>query len=84
MAIVIRSTWTQRRKLQQLSQRSNDARVIKRTLALVWLLRGRRVEDISRALLVARSSVYRWVRWFEAHGIAGLFRCIRSTIPVLH
>lgn len=74
MAIVIRSTWTQRRKLQQLSQRSNDARLIKRTLAMVWLFRGRRVSTISDALLVARSSIYRWAHWFEQDGIAGLFR----------
>ncbi|MCH9673510.1 MAG: IS630 family transposase [Gammaproteobacteria bacterium] len=83
MAIIIRSTWTQRRKLQRLSQRSNDARLIKRTLAMVWLLRERRVEDISRELVVARSSVYRWARWFEADGIAGLFRCRGGRAPVV-
>ena len=74
MAIVIRSTRTRRRKLQQLSQRSNDARLVKRTLAVVWLLRGRCVSTVSEILLVARSSVYRWAHWFEDEGIQGLLR----------
>jgi transposase len=69
--------------LQQLSQRSNDARLIKRALALMCLLRGRRVDDVARALLVARSSVYRWARWFEDDGITGLFRGRGGRAPII-
>lgn len=81
MAIVIRSTWTQKRKLQQLSQRSNDARLIKRTLAVLWLLKGRRVSAVAEGLLVARSSIYRWARWFDEGGITELLRSRGGRAP---
>jgi transposase len=74
MGIVIRGTWTQRRQLQRLSQRSKDAGLMRRSLVLSWLLRGRSVSDVSENLIVARSTVYRWVGWFCEDGIAGLER----------
>ena len=74
MSIVIRSTWTQRRQLQQLSQRSKDARLVRRALAMVWLLRGQSVSVVARHLMTVRSSVYRWARWFEQDGVEGLMR----------
>ncbi len=74
MGIVICGTWTQRRQLQQLSQRSKDPRLIKRTLAVQWLLRGQSVSAVSEGLVVARSSVYRWAKWFDEEGLSGLMR----------
>jgi transposase len=41
------------------------------------------VGDVAHALVVARSSIYRWTRWFEADGIAGLFRCRGGRVPVV-
>ncbi len=74
MAIVIRATWTQRRKLEALVRRSKDPKQMKRALALLWLMRGHTVSAVSEALLVARSSIYRWVKWHEVSGLAGLTR----------
>ena len=81
MTIVNRSTWTQRRKLRQLSQRTNDARLVKRSLALLWLFRGHAVSAVADGLLVARSSIYRWARWFEEDGITGLLRSRGGRAP---
>lgn len=74
MGIVIRGTWTQRRQLQQVSQRSKDAGFVRRALVLSWLLRGCSVSAVSEHLMVARSTVYRWVGWFREDGVAGLER----------
>lgn len=74
MGIVVRGTWTQRRQLQRLSQRSKDAGLMRRSLVLSWLLRGCSVTAVERNLMVARSTVYRWVGWFEQCGVAGLER----------
>ncbi len=74
MGIVVRGTWTQRRQLQRLSQRSKDAGLMRRSLVLSWLLRGRSVSTVSKNLVVARSTVYRWMGWFREDGVAGLER----------
>jgi transposase len=74
MGIVVRGTWTQRRRLHRLSQRSKDAGLMRRSLVLCWLMRGCSVSKVSQNLMVARSTVYRWVGWFQADGIEGLER----------
>ena len=74
MGIVVRGTWSQRRQLQRLSQRSKDAGLMRRSLVLSWLLRGCSVSDVSENLMVARSTIYRWIGWFCEAGVAGLQR----------
>ena len=74
MGIVIRGTWTQRRQLRQVSQRSKDAGFVRRAMVLSWLLRGCSVSTVAENLMVARSTVYRWVDWFRDGGVAGLDR----------
>jgi len=56
------------------AQRSKDRGLMRRALAISWLMRGRSVTEVADALMAARSSVYRWVSWFEAGGIEGLIR----------
>ena len=74
MGIVVRGTWTQRRQLHRLSRRSKDAGLMRRSLVLSWLMRGHSVSMVAENLMVARSTVYRWVGWFQADGIEGLER----------
>ena len=74
MVIVIRGSWTQQRKLRTLAQRSKDRGLMRRALAISWLMRGQRVAAVAEALMAARSSVYRWVSWFKAGGLEGLRR----------
>ena len=74
MGIVVRGTWTQQRKLRILAQRSRDPGEVRRALAMLGLMRGQSVSEVARALMAARSSVYRWARWFSSHGIGALSR----------
>jgi transposase len=74
MRIVISGTSTERRQLRKLSQRSTDARLMRRAMAICWLLRGHSVDSVSEHLTAARSSVYRWAEWFRDGGVAALMR----------
>lgn len=51
----------QRRRLERQLQQTRDARVYRRTLAILEFVRGRPVAQIARTLEVDRRSVYRWV-----------------------
>ena len=81
MNIVRQATWTQQRKVKKLAQRSKDRGVMRRALAISWLMRGDSVSTVSDRLMAARSSVYRWVSWFEADGFEGLY-CGRGGRPI--
>ena len=74
MSIVVQCTWTQRRKLRTLAQRTPDRELARRTMCIGALSRGRSVSEVSELYCVARSTVYRWVRWFNGGGIGGLRR----------
>jgi len=74
MTIVVQGTWTQRRKLKTLAQRSKDRGLARRASALAALLSGQSVSDVSRTLCAARSTLYRWVSWFQLNGVKGLAR----------
>lgn len=74
MRIVISGTSTERRQLRKLSQRSKDAGLMRRAMAMSWLLRGHSVGSVSEHLRAARSSVYRWAEWFRDAGVSGLMR----------
>jgi transposase len=57
-------TTRQRRKLERLLQETPDARVYRRTLAVLEHSRGRSVPEIAALLGVTRQSVYNWVQTF--------------------
>lgn len=56
-----RLTQTQRRRLQRQLQQTRDARVYRRTLALLEYNRGRSATDIAVSLGVTRQSVHHWI-----------------------
>src|SRR5579872_4240783 len=58
----LRLTSGQRRGLQRQLQETPEARVYRRTLALLEYSRGRSVADIAASLHVSHRSVYRWVQ----------------------
>ncbi len=47
---------------------TNDARVLRRAYALVWLDAGETVADVAEQLKVSRQSVYNWLERFVARG----------------
>jgi hypothetical protein len=59
MEIVISGTSTERLQLLRLSQRSRDAGLMRRAMAVSWLLRGHSVCSVSEHLTAARSSTVR-------------------------
>ena len=88
MAIVLHGSWTQSRRLKALAQRSKEPELRRRALCIHALLQGRRVSDVARMLCAARSTVYRWIGWFERSGLSGLRRnrggrAVRTVTPEL-
>lgn len=71
MSIVGDLTRRERRKLRRMAQRSkgNQAR---RALAILLLDEGKSVSEVSRLLKSARSTLYRWIGWYQLHGVDGL------------
>ena len=56
----------QRRRLQEQLHRTSDARVYRRTLAILESDRGRSAADIAQLLHVSRQSVYHWLEAYAA------------------
>jgi transposase len=61
------TAWQRRRLRRQLTE-TLDARVLRRTLAVLEFDRGRPVADLARMLGVTRQSVYNWIEAYcQAH-----------------
>src|SRR5207253_1296317 len=56
----------ERRRLQALAVRTNDADLLRRAQALLWLASGYGIEDVTQRLCVCRRTVYYWVEQYEA------------------
>jgi len=61
----LRLTQAQRRRLQRQLHQTPDARVYRRTLALLEYSRDRSVTDIAVSLGVSRQSVHNWIAAYE-------------------
>jgi transposase len=59
------TSWQRRRLCEQLHQ-TTDARVYRRTLAILEFDRGRGVTDIAQLLHTSRQSIYRWLEAYAA------------------
>ena len=59
------STW-KRRRLEKQLRTAKDARVYRRTLAVLEFDRGKSITEIARSLRVSRLTVYRWLRKYGA------------------
>ena len=55
------TSWQRRRLRRQLHQ-TRDARVYRRTLALLQVDRGRPLSQVAQELLVSRQSIYNWIQ----------------------
>src|SRR5262249_58322851 len=63
----------QRRRLRRQLHQTPDARVYRRTLALLELGQGKPVADVARTLQVARRTVYYWIEAYaQGHDPAAL------------
>ena len=57
----LRLTWWQRRRLTEQLKEAQDARLYRRTLAVLEVGRGRSIAQVAQALDVTRQSVYNWI-----------------------
>lgn len=55
----------ERAQLQDLIVRTSEARVLRRTPALLWSDEGKSVHEIAAQLKVSRQTVYNWVKRFH-------------------
>ena len=53
--------WWQRHRLMEQLRQTRDARVYRRTLAVLEVSRGQSIAQVAEALAVSRQSVYNWV-----------------------
>jgi transposase len=63
---ILKLTDAERQALCQQLHRTHDARVYRRTLALLELARGRDVESLADLLRVDRRTIYHWQRAYAA------------------
>jgi transposase len=72
----------QRRRLQRQFQQTDDARVCRRTLAILEYSQGRPIAEIARMMGVTRQSVYHWVdAYAQDHDPSALYDGERSGRP---
>jgi transposase len=74
MNIVGQIRWSQRQKLSRLARTARNPNIARRALTVVQLARGRSVAQVAETVCAARSTVYHWVEWFRAGGIAALLQ----------
>jgi transposase len=72
MAIVDRAPRGERRRLKRLIQKSRQAEEVRRATAILGLLQGASVTSVAEQGAAARSTVYRWVGWYQCRGLEGL------------
>jgi transposase len=64
----LRLTAAEQRRLSETLRRTHDARVYKRTLAVLECGRGKGVVEVARSLNVTRQSVHNWVSRYRRAG----------------
>jgi transposase len=57
----LKLTWWQRQRLAKQLKEAQDARLYRRTLAVLEVDRGRSIAEVAQALDVTRQSVYNWI-----------------------
>ncbi len=57
----LKLTWWQRQRLAEQLKEAQDARLYRRTLAVLEVGRGRSIAQVAQALDVTRQSVYNWI-----------------------
>lgn len=80
MPIVERGPRAERRRLQHLVRKPTDVDEGRRALAILRLMDGATVAQVSGLLEAARSSVYRWAKRYQQFGLAGLLSATRGRV----
>jgi transposase len=62
----LKLTWWQRQRLEKQLRETQDARLYRRTLAVLQVGRGRPLAEVAQALNVTRQSVYNWIAGYTA------------------
>lgn len=55
----------ERRVLEQVVMTTDEAQILRRAQALLWLDQGERATEVAERLYVSRSVVYKWVKQFQ-------------------
>jgi len=77
-------TWWQRQRLQKQLKETQDARVYRRTLAVLEVNRGRPILQVAQTLNVTRQSVHNWIAsYVQSHDPHALRDEPRSGRPTL-
>ena len=72
MGSVLRLKRRQRKRLIRMVQRGRDAGQVRRAQAMLFLDEGLSVAETARRVKAARSTMYRWIHWFESGGESAL------------
>lgn len=60
------------RRLKKISHKTRDKDLCRRANAVLLVLKGETKSQVARVLQAGRSSVNRWITWYDAAGIDGL------------
>lgn len=69
-----------RKQLERTLHRTCDARVYRRTLAILEVGRGESVADVARMLGVSRQSVYNWLAEFVRASVLSVWWMIHARV----
>ncbi|WP_218141371.1 helix-turn-helix domain-containing protein [Rheinheimera pacifica] len=59
------------RRLKKIIHKTRDKDLCRRATAVLLVLKGKAKAEVARLLQAGRSSVNRWITWYEAAGIDG-------------
>lgn len=82
-----RLKWRERQVLEQLMHETQDATILRRAQALLWLHRGESATSISLRLGVSRQVIYQWIGHFRqdyadgSGNLASRMRCRLAARP---
>ena len=70
------------RRLKKIIHKTRDKDLCRRATAVLLVLKGKAKSEVARLLQAGRSSVIRWVKWYESAGIDGLISKRTGRPPV--
>lgn len=62
----------ERRRIEKVIHKTNDKEHARRLTAILMLHQGHTVSTVHRLTAAARSSIQRWLGWYQECGITGL------------
>ena len=74
----------ERRRIEKIIHKTKDKEHARRLTAILMLHQGHTILSVHRLTAAARSSIQRWLSWYQECGISGAYSgAIRTPIPAL-